>query len=46
MTLGYKEDFEITRLVHMRNATIPIGCACVMDSTMRLETLTQHFVEN
>ena len=48
MTLGYKEDFEITRLVHMRNATIPIGCACacVMDSTTRLETLTQHFVEN
>ena len=46
MTLGYKEDLEMTRLVHMRNATIPIGCACVMDSTMRLETLTQHFVEN
>ena len=46
MTLGYRtEDFEKTRLVHMRNATIPIGCACVMDETMRLETLTQHFVE-
>ena len=46
MTLGYRtEDFEKTRLVHMRNATIPVGCACVMDETMRLETLTQHFVE-
>ena len=46
MTLGYKtEDFEKTRILHMRNATIPIGCACVMDETMRLETLTQHFVE-
>ena len=46
MTLGYKtEDFEQTNFLHMRNATIPIGCACVMDETMRLETLTQHFVE-
>jgi hypothetical protein len=46
MTLGYRtEDFEQTRLVHMRNATIPVGCACVMDETMRLETLTHHFVE-
>ena len=47
MTLGYKtEDFEGSRLVHMRNATIPIGCACVMDATLvRLEALIQHFVE-
>ena len=47
MTIGYRtEDFEKTRLVHMRNATIPIGCACVMDSTFaRLKTLTQHFIE-
>ena len=30
----------------MRNATIPIACACVMDSTLvRLEALIQHFVE-
>ena len=30
----------------MRNATIPIGCACVMDTTLvRLEALIQHFVE-
>ena len=47
MTLGYRtEDFEKTRLVHMRNATIPIACACVMDTTLvRLEALVQHFVE-
>ena len=47
MTLGYRtEDFEKTRLLHMRNATIPIGCACVMDTTLvRLEALIQHFVE-
>ena len=47
MTLGYKtEDFEKTRMLHMRNATIPIGCACVMDTTLvRLEALIQHFVE-
>ena len=47
MTLGYKtEDFEKTRLLHMRNATIPIGCACVMDTTLvRLEALLKHFVE-
>ena len=47
MTLGYRtEEFEKTRLVHMRNATIPIGCACVMDTTLvRLEALIQHFVE-
>ena len=30
----------------MRNATIPIACACVMDTTLvRLEALVQHFVE-
>ena len=46
MTLGFiTEDLEKTRLVHMRNATIPIGCACVMDATLRLEGLTQHFTE-
>ena len=46
MTLGFiTEDLEGTRLVHMRNATIPIGCACVMDETLRQNTLTQHFVE-
>jgi hypothetical protein len=46
MTLGYRtEDFEKTRLVHMRNATIPIGCACVKDETLRLEALSQHFAE-
>ena len=47
MTLGYRtEDFEKTRILHMRNATIPIGCACVMDTTLvRLEALIQHFVE-
>ena len=47
MTLGYRtEDFEKTRLIHMRNATIPIACACVMDTTLvRLEALVQHFVE-
>ena len=46
MTVGYRtEDLEETRLVHMRNVTIPIGCACVMDATLRLGTLTQHFVE-
>ena len=46
MTLGFiTEDLEKTRLVHMRNATIPIGCGCVMDATLRLEGLTQHFTE-
>jgi len=46
MTLGFiTEDLEGTRLVHMRNATIPIGCVCVMDATLREESLTQHFVE-
>ena len=46
MTLGYiTKDLENTRLVHMRNATIPIGCACVMDATLRLEGLTQQFAE-
>ena len=47
MTLGYRtEDFEKTKVLHMRNATIPIGCACVMDTTLvRLEALIQHFVE-
>ena len=47
MTLGYRtEDYEKTRILHMRNATIPIGCACVMDTTLvRLEALLQHFVE-
>ena len=46
MTLGYKtEDFEQTNFLHMRNATIPIGCACVMDANLRQNTLTQHFVE-
>ena len=46
MTLGYKtEDFDSTRLIHMRNATIPIGCVCVTDGTLRIEALTQHFAE-
>ena len=46
MTLGYKtEDFDNTRLAHVRNATIPIGCACVTDATSRITTLTQHFAE-
>ena len=46
MSLGYTEDFEMTRLIHMRNATIPIGCVCGMFYGYNYEaTLTQHFVE-
>ena len=45
MTVGYTEETVAPKLVHTRNVTFPIGCACVMDSTLRLETLTQHFIE-